>query len=182
MYCLGQDTSEKYTKVDTEDTPKDQCSRATGKLHKADEQLADGAVFDTEKPTEERCFATASEIPFFYDANCKDKFVCNPTGSSSEECGSEDAPCSLSNICVSTDAQLPVNGKFDEEKATVSICLVEKTANQCTAAMPYCQEDGTCLETAASGSGGDDSSESENVSGSSTASLVGLSVAAILSA
>jgi len=183
MFCLGSTGASKYT-VDAEaETPVDQCSRDNGKLYKADEQLADGALVDADilAAGGVRCFATSGGL--FYDASCKENYACNPTGSSKEDCGTEDKACSLSNICIFKDARLTVGGKFDKEAApTVNICLAGAVATECDEAKPYCQEDGTCAETAASGSDAGGEGEGDNASGSSTASLVGLSVAAILSA
>lgn len=183
MFCLGSTGASKYT-VDAEaETPEDQCSRDNGELHEADEQLADGALVDADilAAGGVRCFATSGGL--FYDASCKENYACNPTGSSKEDCGTEDKACSLSNICIFKDARLTVGGKFDKEAApTVNICLAGAVATECDEAKPYCQEDGTCAETAASGSDAGGEGEGDNASGSSTASLVGLSVAAILSA
>lgn len=183
IFCLGSTGASKYTVDADAETPVDQCSRDNGKLYKADEQLADGALVDADTLAAGgvRCFATSGGS--FYDASCKENYACNPTGSSKDDCGTEDKACSLSNICVFKDARLTVGGKFDKEAApTVNICLAGAVATECTEAKPYCQEDGTCAETAASGTDEGGEGENDNASGSSTASLVGLSVAAILSA
>lgn len=181
MYCLGVDGASKYTKDDAAETPVDQCSRKDGTLYKADEQLAAGAMVEAASPNAVRCFAEASSL--FYDASCKDNYVCNPTGSdAADNCGdSADNACTLSNICVHKDARLAVGDKFDEANATINICLGD-TPTECTKENPYCQTTGECAKTAVSGGGAGGDNEGEPASGSSTASLVGLSVAAILSA